>query len=534
MYGFHKKVGLSDNSMRASEKKAKLPSGYRHKYFRRGRPDLLWLIEKPKPGNLNSKKRLSRADAKEEGSVSPDRDDLPGTGRRIASNTDMVTVPRSDLSQYNNLQKEVQDLQKSQQHIYGILKSMRDENKQYIKQATSMLANHERHESSINAILQFLATFYNQSLQGGNNPANMFSNSTLNHQQSSVVEDMGDFTDSPTDFPQMQRQQTPQQRRPLLLHAPPGDEQAPDSPRRRSPFVKSESTPQLEVPSGTARSTSAKSLQHQTPEPDHQRNSRQPNNNDILNVINRQNAQTAQPRYDLSALQQYSQNANGNQGPLTNEQRDAMLSIMASNSGTTTPALPGSSSNGGNASSMDPNPYLDYFEKNKDQLDYLQKLQEEQDSRVQNLAGRLQPLSPSGSIPGLDMFNGSSPQSGALQDNQLYSGQYNPQSDGFGFDFDNYLNNDVLEDDGSYDANPNFDIGWADIGGDGNTNGDSLFGESPSGQNQGGDPEGDSQAAGTIVGSVTTTSSGAPTPRPPSVQDDDGEGHSAKRRKLNG
>lgn len=48
MYGFHKKVGLSDNSMRASERKNKSPSEYANPYFKRGHPDLLWLIQKPK------------------------------------------------------------------------------------------------------------------------------------------------------------------------------------------------------------------------------------------------------------------------------------------------------------------------------------------------------------------------------------------------------------------------------------------------------------------------------------------------------
>lgn len=48
MYGFHKKVGLSDNSMQASENRRKTPSEYANPYFRRGRPDLLWLIQKPK------------------------------------------------------------------------------------------------------------------------------------------------------------------------------------------------------------------------------------------------------------------------------------------------------------------------------------------------------------------------------------------------------------------------------------------------------------------------------------------------------
>ena len=36
MYGFHKKVGLSDNSMKASELKAKAPSEYYNRFFKRG------------------------------------------------------------------------------------------------------------------------------------------------------------------------------------------------------------------------------------------------------------------------------------------------------------------------------------------------------------------------------------------------------------------------------------------------------------------------------------------------------------------
>lgn len=57
MYGFHKKVGLSDNSMRASERKNKSPSEYSNPYFRRGLPDLLWLIQKPKNATTGKKGR---------------------------------------------------------------------------------------------------------------------------------------------------------------------------------------------------------------------------------------------------------------------------------------------------------------------------------------------------------------------------------------------------------------------------------------------------------------------------------------------
>jgi heat shock transcription factor len=57
MYGFHKKVGLNANSMKAAEKKVKDPSVYWHEYFKRGRPDLLWLIQKPAAKSSGSKRK---------------------------------------------------------------------------------------------------------------------------------------------------------------------------------------------------------------------------------------------------------------------------------------------------------------------------------------------------------------------------------------------------------------------------------------------------------------------------------------------
>src|ERR1700721_1631605 len=66
MYGFHKKVGLSDNSMRASERKNKSPSEYANPYFKRGHPDLLWLIQKPKNANVQGAKGKSKIKADSE------------------------------------------------------------------------------------------------------------------------------------------------------------------------------------------------------------------------------------------------------------------------------------------------------------------------------------------------------------------------------------------------------------------------------------------------------------------------------------
>lgn len=544
MYGFHKKVGLSDNSMRASEKKAKLPSGYRHKYFRQGRPDLLWLIEKPRPGNLTAKKKPLKTERNDGGSMSPDPEDERSAVPTSAKKSELVSVPKSDLNNYRNLQREVQDLQKSQQHIYGILKGMRDENKQYIRQATSMLANHERHESSINAILQFLATFYNQSLAGGNANADMFSNSMPHQQQSSVVEDMGDYTDPSTEYG-LASQQFLRQRKPLAILPPPASESQPNPTQRNSPFVKSESAPvnsspnKLQIPGSENRASSVRSSARPSasPEPEQRQTPQQPSprddhdNSDILNVINRSNAQqTTQPNYDLSAIQQYSQNANGNNGPLTPEQRNMMLSLMKSNSGSTTPAL--STANQG------PNPVdlnLNQFEDHQAQLELLANLQKQQDSKVQDLAGRLQPLSPHGSIPGLDVVSTAQqqPQQDGfdLNEDQWDTGQFNPQSDGF--NFDSYLNDDLFDGaavDSGYDQNPEFGIDWNNVGQDGINFDDANLEEATASQ----DPNYD--GTGRIMGSVGTSSSGAPTPAPGSVQGeaDNEASHVGKKRRLDG
>lgn len=548
MYGFHKKVGLSDNSMRASEKKTKIPSGYQHKYFRQGRPELQWLIEKPKPGSIAAKKRSGKDAEDDEGQDFEDRT----TGRPSNRSTDLVSMPKADLANVRNLQKEVESLQRSQQQIYSILKQMRDENNQYIKQASTMVANHERHESSINAILQFLATFYNQSLQGRDNVSNMFSSQMPRHQQQqggNVVEDMGEYTDSPQGFDNVDRR-TPQPRRPLaLLPAPAAVEELGDNAAPTSASPASRQRTETKSPRVHQRAGSADSSKDSSPKLGAGRNV----NADILNVINRSNQQQGggTPRFDFSsALRNYSDGANGSNGPLTPEQRDTMLSIMASHSGTNTPGI-------SKPDKRDPSvqSYIDLFKNNEEQLSMLQRLQEEQDSRVQELAGRLQPLSPNGSIPGLDV----SPSPSAQQNPGLagsYSGSYNPNSDGY--DFSTFLNDDPFPDgtdlgDGAGGA---ADYAWDDINneftgaGDGAAGRDALFDDTfdlngdglgdDAALGGGGDEDGEfgEQTGGRIVGSVT--SSGAPTPRAPSVSvkdegdEEDDYGSGSKRRKVKG
>ena len=234
MYGFHKKVGLSDNSMKASENKRKTPSEYWNRYFRRGRPELLWLIQKPK--NPPSAKR-KREDGK--GGTQPDSDDegkkyIPSadvqnqTGAEVAraGNQELTTIPKSELA---NLRQELVTLQRQQKLISTVIGQIKRQNDQLYQQATAFQAMHDRHESSINAILTFLATFYNRSLEGhGNaNLADMFKHSMpqTNTQQGNVME----MPDVPLDMG-MGNQTQSRTRRPLALLPAPDSKPRPDSP----------------------------------------------------------------------------------------------------------------------------------------------------------------------------------------------------------------------------------------------------------------------------------------------------------------
>lgn len=571
MYGFHKKVGLSDNSMRASEKKAKSPSEYYNPYFKRGRPELLWLIQKPKSEGKGPK-RPSR----KQGSVEHDSGDERGSKEKLADTSVEVAVgrdrPAGDVVQFQDqerhiasLQRDVANLQRAQQQIYSGLARLRDENNQYIRQASTLVAQHERHENSINAILTFLATFYNRSLGGEGNVGNMFAGAIPNNQPQGNVVDVGDEEElQPTMQNQLQRQ-----RRPLALMP------APTSPSntagRTSPFAKSQQQPinrlsippefNQQPPSRNRIHSSNPSSARSTPMPtikDSPRSPRltdpfldvtaasgagatPPSNDQIMNLINNVNASSAHtadtpgasthgPRFDFPSALRHYENANGN-APLTPEQRNNMLSLMANTSGTSTP-LPTNLANP--TSTNDTDDLLAHFANQNEQLDLLARLQQEQDSKVQSLADRLQPLSPSGSIPGLAA---ASP----------YPGGPNPGlHPSESFDLNTYVNDDYfpgldVDVDADPDAALDFD-GWAGAGADGGVDGfgepggggtRDLFGDSPGEGGEVGSGPGSIQGGGRVVGSVASSSE-APSPAVEDVVDEDlaGGQRPGKRRKT--
>jgi heat shock transcription factor len=424
MYGFHKKVGLSDNSMRASERKNKSPSEYANPYFKRGHPDLLWLIQKPKNATGHASKgsksgpRVKTEDADEndmdeyaEDSGTATRDER-ARPRHLSLLTD-TQMPNDQLA---GVYRELQAIRQQQSIISTTISRLRKEHEQLYAQAANFQEQHTRHENSINAILTFLATVYNRSLQGqdGNtqNLANSFAGA-ISGEQGNIV-DMGDnFSFSPMGGLTSPTGQRTMKKQPLLLKAPPV---ANDSVRATT--LSPAAGGGYETRSrGHARQPSATQSGHVEEVLDN--SPRQDNTNlppglpptddnfsqrDIMSVIQNSNARDGIPTSFsefpnvLSSLE----NAGGNV-PLTPNQRADMLRLMANE---TNSGEAGQSATNNALTTPDPPPmpqnYSGRLANTRQEIDNLVKMQAEQDRSVQNLTHLLQPLSPTGAIPGLD------------------------------------------------------------------------------------------------------------------------------------
>lgn len=489
MYGFHKKVGLSDNSMKASETKAKAPSEYFNKYFKRGRPELLWLIQKPKNPTAGPKRKR---DEDGKGDSDEERKYVQDTGGggyveelAVRPNDQMAMIPRSE---YNSLRVEVRQLQEQQKMISTVLGQIKRQNEELYSRATSFQALHDRHENSINAILTFLATFYNRSLEGnanGMNLADMFPAARQQPHGNVVdVDDLQTHEMSMSKSPQMQRT-----KRPLaLLPAPPTGQ----------PDLLAATGGRATTMSPTARPTPSPitrpgSRQQSVFKPSIPQNRQQPNvnttldrnnsfsvplkvespsgltplpeNDAIMSAIQNANATagaTSQaPQFDFPAALSDYQNQNGNK-PLTPQERNNVLSMMAGNSAASTT----------NNALTNPNPPemerlmndLSQYQATQKQLEILQQMSDEQNSRVQSLQERLQPLSPSGQIPGLpeNEYFGNT---GGLGD----PGQYDLDLDSFVQDQDFFPNNTNANMNGMTDTSGipgfNFDNATPDLNG---------------------------------------------------------------------
>lgn len=419
MYGFHKKVGLSDNSMRASERKNKSPSEYYNPYFKRGRPNLLWLIHKPKNPQSRGGGRGTRG-RQEDGVLDEDVDEVydmdpanqaPVDASSMRQGRQPLMIGNGSTAQdLSGVQEELQAVRKQQQMIANLLQKTRAEHEQLYGQAVNFQKLHDRHESSINAILTFLATVYSRNLEGkgGPNFGGMFGSISENPQEQGNVVDMGNYGDQ-------NMGNSPNQgnfrKQPLLLKAPPGDNRRGPVP---SPAASAGSPAQqtqdhlhprrgqagINSPAAQEVFDTLSSRSSQSPQAKADAGSNgQPSEADILSMIQSSNAN--QPYYADSQMNfpealSHLQTADG-QLPLTANQRNDALRLIASTAGN------GSATKPENAltSPSPPMPNMAQYQQSKERLDRLSNALKEQDTKVNQLSSVLAPLSPSGSIPGI-------------------------------------------------------------------------------------------------------------------------------------
>ena len=427
MYGFHKKVGLSDNSMRASERKNKNPSEYSNPYFKRARPTLLWLIHKPKnaqaKGSGKGGGRARQEDVEEDADdyisrdspAPPNHEPLengPGTRNGIQYLTLGNNGNGAPQDQLASVQQELQEIRLNQRRITEMLNLTRREHQQLYGQAKAFHELHEKHDNSINAILTFLATVYNKNLpRGGLDMNNMFDAIPQNNSGQGNIVDMGDYKS-----PEAVDDQSQQifRRPPLLLEN--GGASTPTSAKKtkvpkpktcftgdNQDFYNYPTKQPLHSPAIqelSDRTPSNRSSQSPQIQPDTSRDKQIPEA-DIMSMINSANAQNNEnfpgARMEFPEALSHLQNTNG-QSPLTPNQRQDMLQLMAKENGN----LP---QNGSNAlasySSTNSADNLARFDLTREHLDQISRSLREQEQHLANVQGTLAPLSPSGSIPGV-------------------------------------------------------------------------------------------------------------------------------------
>lgn len=520
MYGFHKRVGLSDNSMKASERKNKSPSEYYNPYFKRGHPNLLWLINKPKNGpNKLKRTREIRGLYKPEDLADGDEDDEdvdesygPGYlnhARAIPAAPESGPLQKREMAL---VQSQISDIQKQQGAISQAITRLRKDHNQLYQQAIAFQNLHERHESSINAILTFLATVYNRSLdgQGAENITRMFQtglNQQGQHQQQGNVVDIGDIR-TPEQPPPASVSPAPRKSQKLLTAGPTDRENSrieEASPPAASSPRNNYSTP----PSGTVEELLESPSDSTTTKAEPQR--------DMLNLINNANAQIrpVNNAMEFPDMLTHYEHANGN-SPLTSEQRNIMLNMIASTS----------SASGSNNALVSPAPQapdLAQMAYTQAEIDDLMRLHQQSD-RIASLSSALQPLSPSGSIPG-------------VQGDSYFNGT--DSTDPFpSLDIEQYLDNTAFQT-GSSPVNPTFsydDFGNLDANGYGGP--ESHFDVSMDGaHDSNGSANGNGNANGNGMGRIveTVTSSEADSPADSNgMMDASGDGNdsaSNKRRR---
>ncbi|CAH0059425.1 unnamed protein product [Clonostachys solani] len=440
MYGFHKRVGLSDNSMRASERKNKSPSEYYNPYFRRGHPNLLWLINKPKGGKATGKKPTKsnegEVDSDDEGviedNIGPGQS-LPSTqNNRSLPSTENQSVARKEMAV---IRDEINKVREQQKVIARTINRLQQNNQDLYNQAMLFQSQHDRHQNSINAILSFLANLFRKSLEEQGNTQSVSdiissmiaSQGQQSAQQGSVV-DLGDFFQNNVDATAALGVGVgghPQKRARGLLPPIPSQNVAPrparPAPTGRSQYQNQEMGHITELVDGSPAADTPPNIRQELESNPQER---------MMRIINDHNANNSSGM-DLPQAAEFVASAPNS---LDQEQRNKLANFMARQSKSPSVSAPNSVPPAPVAATQPapqpaPKPKqpkyspppadlsaapslspimksaampqlpMNQISANQEELDQLERLQHQQDQKITELSNMLGPLSPSGRIP---------------------------------------------------------------------------------------------------------------------------------------
>jgi heat shock transcription factor len=372
------------------------------------------LINKPKSGNKKNKdKKGEEIDSDDDGLVEEPytQPSFPTTSNQLNLTDVGQLPPKKDLVL---VKTQLEKLQQQQVAISQLIERLRREHAQLMTQAAVFQNQHERHENSINAILNFLANVFRKSLeeQGGAQSVSELLASIIPGAQSQMpqgsVVDLGDFD---AQRPQETQDMNAPKRQQRLL--PPIPVQAKAS--TLSPSTIEATTPQshYEVPMGSVTELFDGS---EPSTPAYIKNELQTNPHEgMMKIINETNASGGSSRLDLPDM------ASKTNATMSHEQRNKMLNMMAGR--TSSPGLPknpsapasASSSAQQPASSMPstnnglspilssaPPPSMYQMQNTQAEIDALQQMQRDQAAKIQELSSILGPLSPLRHIQNLD------------------------------------------------------------------------------------------------------------------------------------
>ena len=406
MYGFHKKVGLGDNSMRASEKKMKTPSEYANHFFKRDDPELMWLIQKPKSPPKSKKQIAAGQDDDVDEVYDGDSPTHQTHGENVngalsRSHRPPLLIAQEDVPAVSGISKEQElalkeTLARIQRNQQSLAESVRQLQRERDQQALAFQEMHKKHENSINAILTFLATIYNRSLEGANGQhlADMFK-APLGRdvpQQGNVVE-MDTFEPMSTPSSTQMQQRV---RRPLLLQAPPTAEIGHGSPMTVSTPATVASSPEFR--SANVVQGSGKSYSPNGPTPMAAPSPAQESNGHISEVATPGDT-TATTPFD-QVMSSYLNSAN-NSGPFPNGRVDLSQAFPHLETSGNSPLTTAQQNNALQSITNASKNMSAYPDANDEDLQALGRSLREQGSEIADVYRSLSPLSPSGSIPGL-------------------------------------------------------------------------------------------------------------------------------------